>query len=109
MMDDNALDIYLNAYKKQTQITPSRRLLDNILSIPDRVQSGKISLFDHPWHVFNLMLPKAVGWALTGILGVYLGFSSMEPEIDPVGDDYYLYAHAQILLSENLPSEGFEE
>lgn len=106
MMENKMLDDYLEAYKRRTDHGPSQELRDKILAAPAVQRDEKPSGLGN---IFNLMMPKAVGWALTCILGVYLGSWSALQENEPEGEEYYLFAQAQILLSENLTSEEFEE
>ncbi len=97
-MNDKTLDDYLQAYKSQTDHSPSRKLMVNILTIP--CQSRSIAI--QPWNWFDLMVPKAVGWALTCCLGIYLGLSSPEMVNNSMDEDYYMYDQAQIMFSEDI-------
>ncbi|VAV88169.1 hypothetical protein MNBD_ALPHA02-1690 [hydrothermal vent metagenome] len=98
-MNDEKLDIYLRAYQAQTDIAPSARLMTNILAVPEMGQAGAIAF---PWNWFDLMMPKAVGWALTCVLGIFLGFYTAEQGHNPLDEEFYLYDQAQVLLTEDM-------
>lgn len=108
MMNEKKLDEYLTAYAAQTDVPPSAQLMDNILKVchqPDPAQ--KLSRFN-PWHWFDLMVPKAIGWALTCCLGLYLGLSSADQGNTVDDDEFYLYDQTQLMLSENFITEDTE-
>ncbi len=101
-MSDKVLDDYLRVYKAESDCEPSLQLQERILSISDwGVNSQNIfsSLMNNPWHVFDLMIPRVIGWAATACLGLYMGFSPLEQ-----GDDseYFAYDQTQLFLYEDL-------
>lgn len=100
-MNDEKFDNFLWAYQSETDKAPSRQLIENILSVSGR--SGPQAV--RPWHWFDLMLPKAIGWALTCCLGIYIGLSSPEAVNNSVDEEYFLYGQAQILLSEDMSQD----
>ena len=108
MMKNQFLDDYLQAYKGETDIKPSRALHDAILAIPGQAGNAssitsKIEYIILKW--FDLFLPKAVGWALTLCLGVYLGLASSEPVFNVAEAEFYLNDQAQFILSEDVLTE----
>lgn len=99
-MNDEKLDLFLRAYQSETDLAPSRKLMDDILAVPDQSRSFVF----RPWHWFDMMMPKAVGWALTCCLGIYIGLLSPDGGVT-ADEEYYLYGQAQILLSEDMTQE----
>lgn len=108
MMNDKNLDDFLRAYQSETEEIPSRHVRESILAVPGRAEQNPRFSFARPWQWFDLMIPRAVGWALTCGMGIYLGLAAPEPGFAPTDDEYYLYDQAQVLLSED-PSEAFPE
>ena len=98
MMNDKNLDVFLRVYQSETDQEPSRKLMDNILAVPEQRRSFSFN----PLQWFDMMMPKAVGWALTCCLGIYIGLSSPDVGVTPMDEDYYLYDQAQIMLSEDI-------
>lgn len=102
MMNDKNLDDYLRAYRSETDQSPSRQLVENILAVSNNTTRNSRSFIVHPWQLFDSMMPKAVGWALTCCLGIYIGLSSPEQGITPMDEEYYMYDQVQIRLSEDM-------
>lgn len=101
-MNDKNLDDYLRAYKAESDCEPSSQLRERILSVPDELGATSnifSSFMNNPWHIFDLMMPRVVGWVATACLGLYMGFSPLEQ-----GDDreYFAYDQAQFFLYEGL-------
>jgi len=101
-MNDKILDDYLRAYRSESDCEPSLQLRDRILVVPDEfsVTHNIFSSFmNNPWHIFDLMMPKVIGWTATACLGLYMGFSPLEQ-----GDDseYFAYDQTQLFLYEDL-------
>lgn len=105
MMNDKNLDDFLRAYQSETDEIPSRYVRERILVVPGQAEQYRRFSFARPWHWFDLMIPKAVGWAVTCGLGIYLGLAVPEPGFMPTDVEYYMYDHAQLLLSEDLNGE----
>jgi len=108
MMNDKMLEDYFKAYKAATEPMPSPQLMTNILARVDIEPSGWEQIIRNPWIVFDMMMPKAIGWALTCCLGVYLGFSSTEQIGGAIEDNYYTYDQTQVFLFEELNVEETE-
>ncbi|GEM_PF-2254004 len=107
-MSEIDLDDYLRAYRAETNREPPRRLMDRILATPDLALSEFVgdqaepSVWGNPWRWFDMALPRAVGWALTCFLGVYLGLTSAEQGVSPGEETYYMYEQAQFILYEDI-------
>ena len=107
-MNDQKLDDYFAAYAAQTDGPPSAQLMDRILAVsqqPVPVDEGGLFKL---WHLFDLMIPKAIGWALTGCLGLYIGLSSADQSTSIDDDEFYLYDQTQLILSEGFITEDIE-
>lgn len=104
-MNEKNFDDYMQAYQLETDQPPSRQLADNIISVPNYIMQSRWSFVTHPWHLFDLMMPKAIGWALTCCIGIYFGLYSTENGVVSFDEEYYLYDQAQILLSEELTQD----
>lgn len=104
MMDDKILDTYLKAYKVETDIEPSIPLMKNILGIPAQEISTSATPGSNgfnPLHWFDLMLPRAVGWAMTGILGAYIGLSS-PGQVSLASEEDLMYDQALLMITEEF-------
>ena len=104
MMEDKILDTYLKAYQAETDIEPSNPLMKNILGIPAQEIPASVapgSTGFNPLHWFDLMLPRAVGWAMTGTLGVYIGLSS-PGQITMATEEDLMYDQALLLITEEF-------
>ncbi|PHZ86173.1 hypothetical protein [Paremcibacter congregatus] len=112
-MSDKRLDHYLEVFRVETNIEPSRALMDKIIGIPQSecVRSEQAGFFNL-WRFFDGLVPRALGWALTGCLGLYLGLSSgnqpQQEQAFPLDENYYIYGQVQVLLSEELVLEDEE-
>lgn len=109
MMTEKNIDDFLLAYKSETDRPTSRQLMDNILGIPQRIAQEDILSAASLWRWFDLMMPKAVGWALTGCFGIYMGLSSPEGGGNPTDEEYYPYDQAQIMILEDMAENLNEE
>ena len=107
-MSDKDLDDFLQIYQAETAEIPSRYVREGILDVPRQVEQNRRFSFSRPWQWFDLMMPKAVGWAVTCGLGVYLGLAVPEPGFAPTDEEYYLYDQAQVFLSEDLNDEEID-
>lgn len=107
MMDDKILNAYLKAYKSETDLEPSTHLMKIVLGVPAQEIGANTALQKNrfnPWHWFDLMLPKAVGWALTGFMGIYIGLSSTA-QVSNASEEEFMYDQALLMLTEDFGAE----
>lgn len=108
MMEQTELDNYLAAFAKATDLPPSRQVRDRILAVPDQMVAQKRQVWN-PVSWFDMLLPKAIGWSLTCVLGIYVGLTSSEQVGASLDDEIYYYEQTQQIIAESLSPEETDQ